>query len=144
MLDEGMSLAPLLRDGASVYTRTLPREAASAALARRVATAVLTVWSMPEELTADAGLILNELVSNAAEHATRGVSIRVTISRVSASRMRLAVIDMDPHHLPALRAAGPEDENGRGLRMVAGLADRWDVDRLSWGKRVWAEVVRLP
>jgi hypothetical protein len=35
---------------------------------------------------------------------------------------------------------GEEDEGGRGLVLVAGLAARWDVEALPVGKRVWAEL----
>ncbi|WP_412126017.1 ATP-binding protein [Streptomyces platensis] len=35
---------------------------------------------------------------------------------------------------------GDTDEGGRGLALVAELADCWGADPLPWGKRVWAEL----
>ena len=50
-----------------------------------------------------------------------------------------AVVDMERKH-PRLVIAGTEDEGGRGLRLVAGISQRWGVDTLRSGKRVWADV----
>lgn len=33
-----------------------------------------------------------------------------------------------------------EDESGRGLALVASLAEDWGSESLPWGKRVWAEL----
>jgi hypothetical protein len=44
------------------------------------------------------------------------------------------------HKRPRLAEAGPGDESGRGLRLVAALSQRWGVDALGWGKRTWADL----
>lgn len=137
-MDEVRSLGVgSVSSGVPTYSQTLPRAAQSAGVSRRVATTVLTAWALPG-LVDDVRLILDELVANAADHA-QGASIRVTITRPARGRVRLAVIDMD-HKQPVLRTAGHEDEGGRGLRLVNELCDRWGVDPLPWGKRVWADL----
>ncbi len=82
--------------------------------------------------------MVSELVTNAVEHA-RGDAIRVTITRLAAGAVRIGVIDKDRGE-PSPRSAGPRDEDGRGLAIVAALTVRWGVDRMRWGKRVWADV----
>ncbi|MEC3997215.1 ATP-binding protein [Actinacidiphila sp. DG2A-62] len=119
-----------------VYSRTLPREAGSAGVSRRVVTTVLASWHL-RVLIDDARLVIDELVANAADHA-EGASIRVTITRTERG-VRLAVTDMD-HRQAVLRSALPGDETGRGLFLVDEISDRWGVDPLPWGKRVWAEL----
>jgi len=133
--------APVIRDRVPVYSQTFPRTARSAGPSRRAASTVLTAWALPD-LVDDARLILDELVANAADHA-QGTSIRVTITRTARGRVRLAVIDMDRKR-PVLRTVTANDEGGRGLRLVDELSDRWGVDPLPWGKRVWAELSVTP
>jgi len=119
------------------YSFTLPRDARSAGISRRAVTTVLNAWSMTG-LVDDARLVMDELVANAADHA-EGASIRVTITRTARGRVRLAVVDKDGRR-PVMRAVGDDDEEGRGLRLVDELCDRWGVDPLPWGKRVWADM----
>jgi two-component sensor histidine kinase len=115
----------------------MPRAKESAGLARRLVTGLLSDWELPS-LVDDAALVLDELVANSADHA-RGPSIQVTITRKGHAQVRLAVVDMERKH-PHLVIADAEDEGGRGLRLVAGISQRWGVDSLNSGKRVWAEV----
>jgi hypothetical protein len=42
--------------------------------------------------------------------------------------------------MPRLRIAGDSDENGRGLRVVSQLAQRWGTRRTPEGKAVWFEL----
>jgi anti-sigma regulatory factor (Ser/Thr protein kinase) len=130
-----LGVAPL--DGLPTFTRTLPRAKESASLARRLVTALLSQWGLPE-LVDDAALVLDEFVANAADHA-RGSSIRITITRQDHTVVRLSVADLERTR-PRLADAGPDDEGGRGMYLVAGLSRRWGVDPLSSGKQVWAEV----
>jgi hypothetical protein len=47
--------------------------------------------------------------------------------------------------LPGLREAGSDDCYGRGLLIVAGIADRWGVEPRTVGKTVYAELaLRAP
>lgn len=126
------------RDGVPMYACVLPRNRESAPLARKLLTKLLTEeWQVPS-LVDDAGLVLDELVANAAEHA-RGTSIRIVILRTDVKVVRVAVVDGDRRE-PKVVAAGPEDEGGRGLRLIEELSQKWGVDPYTWGKSVWADM----
>ncbi len=105
--------------------------------ARRLAAHTLRRWGL-DHLIEPTELMVSELVTNAVQHATRPV----TLSLVRTSRLRCEVGDDSPL-LPRRRRAGPEDERGRGLQIVARCADRWGATRLGAGKVVWFEQ-RLP
>lgn len=98
----------------------------------------LCVWGL--ERVRDSGeVVVSELLTNAVVHARRE-SVRVTATRVSADRIRIAVVDLSKE-LPMPRAAGDDDEGGRGLKLVAAMSrGQWGVDPLARGKRVWAEL----
>jgi anti-sigma regulatory factor (Ser/Thr protein kinase) len=118
-------------------TNALPREARSVPLARHLVAHLLRDWALPD-LADDAQLVLGELVANSVEHA-RGTTLQVTITRTGPVRVRVTVED-DARTRPRLVTASPDDEGGRGLFLVEALAERWGVDILRQGKRVWAEL----
>ncbi|WP_324618077.1 ATP-binding protein [Streptomyces sp. RTd22] len=97
----------------------------------------LAAWRL-EELAEVAALIVSELVTNAVKHA-RSNSIRLTITRPEAVRVRIGVVDKSKKR-PVPRKSSAEDEGGRGLALVEALAEDWGTDPLPWGKRVWAEL----
>jgi len=105
--------------------------------ARRLAAHALRRWGL-EQLAENTALMVSELVTNAIQHATRPVTLRL----VRTSLLRCEVGD-DSAALPRSRRAGPDDERGRGLQIVARCADRWGATRLGAGKVVWFEQ-RLP
>ncbi|MEU9129023.1 SpoIIE family protein phosphatase [Kitasatospora sp. NPDC048540] len=105
--------------------------------ARRLASHALRRWGL-EGLAESTELMVSELVTNAIQHATRPVTLRL----VRTSLLRCEVGD-DNAALPRPRRAGPQDERGRGLQIVARCADRWGATRLGAGKVVWFEQ-RLP
>ncbi|WP_104821073.1 ATP-binding SpoIIE family protein phosphatase [Kitasatospora sp. MMS16-BH015] len=105
--------------------------------ARRLAGHALRRWGL-EPLAENTELMVSELVTNAIQHATRPVTLRL----VRTSVLRCEVGD-DSALLPRARRAGPEDERGRGLQIVARCAERWGATRLGAGKVVWFEQ-RLP
>ncbi|MDH6579109.1 serine/threonine-protein phosphatase [Kitasatospora sp. MAP5-34] len=105
--------------------------------ARRLAGHALRRWGL-EPLTENTELMVSELVTNAIQHATRPVTLRL----VRTSVLRCEVGDDSPL-LPRTRRAGPDDERGRGLQIVAKCAERWGATRLGAGKVVWFEQ-RLP
>ncbi len=101
--------------------------------ARRLAGHALRRWGL-EALTENTELMISELVTNAVQHATRPVTLRL----VRTSMLRCEIGDDSPQ-LPRRRSAGPEDERGRGLHLVAKCAERWGATRLGGGKVVWFE-----
>ncbi|MEU5137945.1 ATP-binding protein [Streptomyces californicus] len=118
------------------YTETLPRVAVSARSARRLVRLALDVWGLPGVQDA-AELVVSELVTNAVLHA-HSDRVRVSVTRIGAEQVRVAVADLSKDR-PAARAAGDEQETGRGLGIVDALSGgRWGVDALPYGKRVWA------
>ncbi|MFF2020274.1 ATP-binding protein [Streptomyces sp. NPDC058171] len=125
------------RTGHPGYSETLPRQPESAAPARRLVRAACAVWRL-DDLAEDGALIVSELVSNAVQHARRE-SIRITIERPGTGRVRVGVVDFS-RVSPVRGEPDPERESGRGLALVAELAENWGTDSLPWGKRVWAEL----
>ncbi|MGW8360169.1 ATP-binding protein [Streptomyces wedmorensis] len=124
--------------GHPAYSQTLPREARSAAVARRLVRTALALWGM-DSLTEDATLVITELVANAVDH-SRLPSIRVTVSRPTPNGIRLGVVDRS-RTVPTLRT-DPEDDQlrGRGLILVNTLTNSWGTELYRWGKQVWAEL----
>ncbi len=83
-----------------------------------------------------AELLTSELVTNALLHAGTDLVVHVEAEN---DVVRVAVddgCDTGP------RLGSPEtiDLGGRGMPLVASLADRWGWEPLSIGKRVWFEV----
>ncbi|WP_329384631.1 ATP-binding protein [Streptomyces sp. NBC_01716] len=112
----------------------LPRHPRSVGRARE---ALLERLSLAGELGDTAALLLSELVTNALRHGSPpGREIHVTVSR-GDGLLRLEVEDAG-EALPHPRTPDLVDECGRGLALVAALADDWGVaGREGPGKRVW-------
>jgi hypothetical protein len=58
---------------------------------------------------------------------------------VRPGALLVEVSDARPE-LPRAHAARLDDEGGRGLRLLAGSAPRWETERISTGKTVWFEL----
>jgi DNA-binding NarL/FixJ family response regulator len=103
------------------------REFASAFLGRREGTLLETVQ-----------LLLSELVTNAVLHAQTEACVTIAMFD---RYVHVEVIDSNP--VPALaRSAAGADENGRGLALVAALAQRWGTVLVPDGKIMWFDVQR--
>ncbi|MFI8434124.1 ATP-binding protein [Streptomyces sp. NPDC079020] len=59
---------------------------------------------------------------------------------LTATVLRIAVSDPRGERLPGLREADADDCYGRGLQIVARLADNWGVEPRAIGKTVFAEL----
>ncbi|MGV9285361.1 SpoIIE family protein phosphatase [Streptomyces sp. NPDC003730] len=119
----------------SVAEWRLARDPAEAGRARAAVREQLHDWGLPR-LADTAELLAGELVTNALRHShARPVELRL----VRADTL-LCEVDDDDHDLPALKSAGPEDEAGRGLRVVSTLAREWGAGRTESGKTVWFEL----
>lgn len=130
--------------GHPAYSQTFPCEPSTAEIGRKLVRDALGVWHL-DDLADVAALIISELTANAVRH-TPCHSIRLIVGRPSATRVRVGVVDRAPSRLPVLGRAGEDDESGRGLLLVDGIADRWGydlhgLDRRPWGKEVWAELL---
>ncbi|WP_161327336.1 SpoIIE family protein phosphatase [Streptomyces sp. SID5789] len=113
----------------------LARDPSEVGRARAAVREQLHDWGLARQADA-AGLMVGELVTNALRHShARPVELRL----VRADTL-LCEVDDDDHELPALRNAGPDDETGRGLRVVSTLAREWGASRTTSGKTVWFEL----
>ncbi|MGX1547040.1 SpoIIE family protein phosphatase [Streptomyces adustus] len=92
-------------------------------------------WGLSRQAD-QAELLVGELVTNAVRH-SHG---RPVVLRLVYGETLLCEVDDDDHDLPTLLSAGPDDERGRGLRVVSALAREWGTSRRGAGKTVWFEL----
>lgn len=112
----------------------LPAEPASAALARAFVRQ-FTRRSSHRALEDVAVLCVTELVANVSIHTDSGECV-VTLKDAPGD-LTIEVADA-AIELPAVEAASPWAEHGRGLQIVAALAGEWGVRRSSeQSKAVW-------
>lgn len=123
---------------ASELRRTLPPTAESATVARWLVSDLLRDAGTDPDAVDTAALLTTELVSNAIRHT--GDELTLTV-RLESGVLRVGVADTS-HRRPQLVQAGSRDTSGRGLHLVAALADRWgvDPDGRGLGKTVWYEL----
>ena len=129
-------------------TRTFAQRLSStrrgARLARLLAVGQLRAWPVSPAVTERAERIVAELAANAAIHGrVQGRDFRLALSFDEARGiLRIEVADTRGEKLPALGPTrSPDSESGRGLLLVAALADRWGTEpRHPVGKTVWAEL----
>ncbi|MFJ8793417.1 SpoIIE family protein phosphatase [Streptomyces sp. NPDC102462] len=95
----------------------------------------LHAWGLAR-LADSAELMVGELVTNAVRH-SHGRPVQLRLVRGATL---LCEVDDDDHTLPTLLNAGPDDEAGRGLRVVSTLAREWGTSRTTAGKTVWFEL----
>ena len=92
----------------------------------------------------EVGLLVSELVTNAVTHAESMAQVHV---QADEGRLRIEVADRSPTR-PLVRPVDHSASSGRGLQIVATLADRWGVlegdGEGGEGKAVWFELDRGP
>ncbi|MFP3989393.1 ATP-binding protein [Streptomyces sp. E11-3] len=117
-----------------------------ARLARLLALHQLDAWGIPydSELSDTAAALVAELASNAVLHARvagRGFELRLTLREDGVLRIEVTDTRHDrPVREPAAQPPPADEESGRGLLLVAALAERWGVtEGPAPRKTVWAE-----
>ncbi|MGD9483736.1 ATP-binding protein [Streptomyces sp. TRM70308] len=108
------------------FTVLLSATRRGARLARLLTVAHLGSWGLPSERAAH---VVAELAANAVLHGRVPVrDFRLDLA-VTGATLRIEVTDTRGDRLPATDAEPPADvaESGRGLLLVAALADRWGV-----------------
>ncbi|MFD4606566.1 SpoIIE family protein phosphatase [Streptomyces sp. NPDC058440] len=100
---------------------------------REEAVRQLSEWQL-EELTFTTELIVSELATNAIRYAAQPCEMRLIHDRT----LICEVCDCSSTS-PRLRRAASTDEGGRGLFLVAQLAQRWGTRYTSTGKVIWTE-----
>lgn len=112
----------------------------AAAAARRFVDDVLRAWGLGA-LLPEAELVVSELATNAVVHT--GKRFTVGLSRAGGDGVRVAVSDASPT-APTMRQSDPLATNGRGIRIVAAVAQEWGLEIAADGKTVWAVLVPRP
>ncbi|MFJ8827131.1 SpoIIE family protein phosphatase [Streptomyces sp. NPDC102467] len=136
---------------------SLPGNPHTPAAARRFVRAAFAEWTeravpgcgaLGDRLTDDAIVVLSELVTNAVVHAGTTVDLLCRLDEMAADGTPAGVVVEVTDHHPA-RAVRSEracrtsetPESGRGLQLVATLAESWGITYRPGTKTVWA---RLP
>jgi anti-sigma regulatory factor (Ser/Thr protein kinase) len=115
----------------------VPADPSAVHVARNDVSRQLSVWGL-EETAFTTELIVSELITNAIKHACGPISLRLIHERTLICEVSDA-----SNTSPRLRRALGMDEGGRGLFLVAQVAQRWGTRYTSTGKTIWAEV-QLP
>ncbi|MGW0883995.1 ATP-binding protein [Streptomyces sp. NPDC002671] len=119
------------------------RDRRSVRLARDFTREALTDWAMAER-SDDVLLCVSELATNAVLHGVppgRGFQVRLLLEADGV--LRVEVHDSGPGEV-GIPDVVPESEHGRGLMLVAVLADKWGVGQRDPGKFVWCEFAMAP
>ncbi|WP_416970198.1 ATP-binding protein [Streptomyces sp. 4F14] len=120
--------------------RLYPRARRSIPAARDFARTTLTSWNTPVPLD-DVLLCVSELTTNAIRYGVPpGRFFLVRLRRQGETGVRVEVHDSGDGTLPVVPV--PREDGGRGLLLVAALADRWGAERRHPGKVVWCEFGR--
>ena len=82
-------------------------------------------------------LLVSELVTNALLHGRPPLELRVA---AIGEKVRVEVHDAAGDHPPARAFPPPDAPHGRGIEIVAALANRWGSAPSPLGKVVWFEV----
>jgi len=90
----------------------------------------------------DAALLAGELFGNSVQHSGSGApggTVTVAV-RAGGGVVQVEVTDRSGPGVPQLRPANRDAEDGRGLRLVAGLAARWGWRRGGGRTVTWFEL----
>jgi anti-sigma regulatory factor (Ser/Thr protein kinase) len=117
---------------------TFPADPGVVRTARTVVRRQLAAWGLDalEDVTA---LLVSELVTNSLRYAHGPIGVRLTHPEEAGSPLLVEVSDPVPD-APRERRAGPDEETGRGLQLVACTSCRWGTRRGRRGKTVWFEL----
>jgi GAF domain-containing protein/PAS domain-containing protein/anti-sigma regulatory factor (Ser/Thr protein kinase) len=111
----------------------VPADPAAVSAVRSEISRQLSLWGL-EDMEFTTELILSELVTNAIRYATGPIRVRVLYDRTL-----ICEVSDTSSTSPHLRYATLTDEGGRGLFLIAQLAERWGTRYLPAGKIIWAE-----
>jgi anti-sigma regulatory factor (Ser/Thr protein kinase) len=112
----------------------LPPSARSVPTARHLTREVLRAWRAPQDI-GDVELLVTELVANVVDH-VGGESVLALELEYSDGWLRIAVADGSAVR-PVVGELRGDQPRGRGMQIVAAIADDWGVEDVDGGKRVW-------
>ncbi|WP_427920815.1 ATP-binding protein [Streptomyces sp. cg40] len=119
-------------------TFRIPKRRQHVSTARQRIRKTLADWGITDELADAVTLLANELVTNAVTHCRVPYSqVKVELT-LNGTELLLEVSDPDRDRLPQPHDSAPEEEGGRGLALVAALAERWGCRQEPYAKCVWA------
>jgi anti-sigma regulatory factor (Ser/Thr protein kinase) len=120
---------------------TLAASASSVGRARGLVRDALLEWGVPEDTADTAVLLTSEIATNAVLHARTPFTVSV---RLVSGRVRVGVQDGSVAR-PVVQHYGRTQTTGRGLRLLATLAQDWGFDSVEGGgKAVWFELPLVP
>ncbi|MGW0935164.1 ATP-binding protein [Streptomyces sp. NPDC002666] len=113
--------------------------------ARHAVHEALSCWGLDAAVGDVTVLLVSELVTNSMRYTAGPIGVRLVRPRPDGegptAHPGLLVEVSDPlPDPPTERMAGPDDEGGRGLQLVACSARRWGTRRGKSGKTVWFEL----
>ncbi|GAA2935293.1 ATP-binding protein [Streptomyces argenteolus] len=127
---------------------SFPAVPGSVRSARHAVRDALHFWGLDAAVGDVAVLLVSELVTNSLCYASGPIGVRLvrqcpggagTDAGPAGQGLLVEISDPLPDP-PTARTAGPEDEGGRGLQLVACSARRWGTRRGKGGKTVWFEL----
>jgi signal transduction histidine kinase len=117
-----------------ILTMSMPPHEEGPSLARRFVAHALALVGLEEDVP-DAALVVSELVGNACRYAREQVTVRVEVEVEDG--LRIEIEDDGPGMPRLLRPSEPIGAEGRGLHIVATIAERWGTTPTDGGKVVW-------
>ncbi|MCX5310965.1 MULTISPECIES: ATP-binding protein [unclassified Streptomyces] len=124
---------------------TFPAVPGAVRTARHAVHEALRGWGLDATVGDVTVLLVSELVTNSMRYTSGPIGVRLVRPQPNGegpdTRPGLLVEVSDPlPDPPTERAAGPDDEGGRGLQLVARSARRWGTRHGNSGKTVWFEL----
>ena len=110
----------------------LPPDLTAPRAAREFLRQTCAAWANEKSLPA-AAMVVTELVTNAVEHAGTPCRLGLALDR---DGLEVSVRDFRPGPAPRPRPRPVEARRGRGLHLVASLADEWETVKHTDGKTV--------
>ncbi|WP_327238139.1 SpoIIE family protein phosphatase [Streptomyces sp. NBC_01317] len=121
-------------DAAQVATWEVSADPRAVGSAREFAVGRLEAWGLTDAIFT-LELVVSELVTNAIRYGNGPIQLRL----IREDTLICEVSDrssISPH----LRRARGDEENGRGLFIIAQLTERWGTRYTRAGKTIWAEI----
>ncbi|MFS0693930.1 ATP-binding protein [Streptomyces nitrosporeus] len=124
---------------------SFPARPGSVRGARHAVRDALHSWGIGAEVSDIAVLLVSELVTNSLRYTSGPIGVRLVRpcpdgDGAGPGRGLLVEVSDPLPDPPTERTAGPDDEGGRGLQLVACSARRWGIRRRDSGKTVWFEL----
>jgi anti-sigma regulatory factor (Ser/Thr protein kinase) len=122
--------------GTGIYSVELDATLKAPGESRRYVEGILTMWAIPADLIDMTKLLTSELATNAITHGSPGGGTFTLEVRSFGCCLGVEVID-GGEGAPVMSSPAADIENGRGLLLVARVADSWGYYFDAGRKHVW-------